>query len=110
MHREYHIRPSRRRARRPIQAVSKGIKTHNALQKGVQPQPKGRTPKFVKNIPQKRILGHDFVEGRIIGIGPSVAVIRVEIDNVAFNLSGIQNIKGIPEGIGGSAVSAFIYI
>ena len=107
MHRQDHIRPPRRRTRRPIQAFSKGIKADHALQKSVQPQTKGCTAKFVKQIPQDGILGGNFVEGRVVGVRPSVSVIRVEIDNVTLNLSGIQNIKSIAEGIGRSTVSAY---
>ena len=99
VYRKNHISPPRSRAGWSVKAFSKGIKAHYTLQKGIQPQPKGSTPKFVKNVPQKRILGHNFVQGWVICVWPDIAIVCVEINNITFNFSRVKNIKCITQCI-----------
>jgi len=106
MHRHDHVGPLPRGTRRPRQTLFESIKGDEFQNDGTQPQPQRIGSRVKENGPGDGIFGHDLVQIYHVVEGPNGGIIRVNIDNVTLNLSGIQNVKGIPQGVGRGTMAA----
>ena len=105
VNRHNHIRSLFGGSRRAIEALFEGFKTKSAKQQIIYPESKISFSKLIKAIPKKAIFRHELVTLDVTIERPERTVIGIDINNVTFKFTRVQNIKCVSKSIRRSSVS-----
>ena len=88
-----------------IQTLAKGIKAKEVEQDVIQPNPKWRRSKVIKQVPRPGIGSHALIPSHIVVVRVDGTIIRVNVDNVTLNVVlGELHLQGVAERIRGCPV------
>lgn len=105
MHRDDHVSPLTRH-RGSCETLLEGIIAEGIQHVIVDAHTKVCRSRVVEYVPRDGVLGHQFVEGDVVVVGPNRSILRVDIDDITMNLSRIELVKGIPQRIRRGSVAA----